>query len=642
VAKTPTLALAAALLAAALPVMAAEEREQKLIAVLESNAPAKDKAIPCKQLAIYGTKAAVPALAKLLADKELASWARIALEAIPDPAADDALRAAMPALKGRLLIGTINSIGVRRDAKAVGQLVATLRDADAAVASAAAAALGRIGGDQATKALEGCLSSAPPAVRSTAAYGCILCAERLLAEGAADKAVALYSAVRKADVPKQRHIEAIRGMILARGAAGVPLLVEQLRSQDKAFFGLGLRVARELPGPEATEALVAELARLTPHRQAMLIYALADRGDPKALPAVLGAAKSGPKAVRLVAIEAVKRFGDASCLPVLLAAAVEADAEIAQAAKATLIKLPGKDVDADIAARLPRASGRTRQVLIELAGRRGIEAALPALVASATDADAGVRAAAVAAIGAIGSDKQLPGLVAILQKTQDGKERSGIEKAITALSARGGAACVPHLMPLTKSADAALHAIGLHALAAAGGPDALAAVKAALGSKHTAVQDEAVRTLSTWPNKWPEDDGVVEPLLALVKSSTKLQHQVLALRGYLQYLQGAKKLNAGSRLAKVNDVLPLIKRPEEKRLAISVLGTIPKAGVLDMLAAYAAEPKIAEEACSAIVGLAGRKELPKAERRKALQTVLRTSKSGRTKRRAQQLLKGIR
>ena len=133
---------------------AAEEKQRKLIAVLQSDAPPQDKAITCKQLAIYGTKDAVPALAALLADEQLASWARIALEAIPDPAADEALREAMGKLQGRLLVGVINSIGVRRDAKAVDGLVGRLKDADAEVASAAAVALGRIGGAAAAKALE--------------------------------------------------------------------------------------------------------------------------------------------------------------------------------------------------------------------------------------------------------------------------------------------------------------------------------------------------------------------------------------------------------------------------------------------------------------------------------------------------------
>ena len=57
--------------------------------------------------------------APLLLDEQLTSWARIALEVIPGPEADAALREAMGKLSGRHRIGVINSIGFRRDAAAV-------------------------------------------------------------------------------------------------------------------------------------------------------------------------------------------------------------------------------------------------------------------------------------------------------------------------------------------------------------------------------------------------------------------------------------------------------------------------------------------------------------------------------------------
>ena len=91
---------------------AAEDPQRQLISVLQSDAPAADKAITCKRLAVHGTADAVPALAPLLADEQLASWARIALEVIPGPAADEALRQAMGKLKGRPLVGVAVSLGV--------------------------------------------------------------------------------------------------------------------------------------------------------------------------------------------------------------------------------------------------------------------------------------------------------------------------------------------------------------------------------------------------------------------------------------------------------------------------------------------------------------------------------------------------
>ena len=623
-----------------------QDKERKLIGVLQSDAPPAEKAITCKRLAVYGTKDAVPALAPLLLDKDLSSWARIALEAIPGSAADEALRGAMGKAQGRLLVGVINSISVRRDAQAVSGLVAKLKDTDADVASAAAVALGHIGGDQAAKALDQSLVQAPVAVRSAVAEGCILCAEKYLADGKSAESVKLYDTVRRADLPQQRLLEATRGAILARGAAGLSLLVEQLRSADKAKLGIGLRTARELPGRDVTEALAVELGRLSPDRQPLLLLAVADRSDAAVLPVVVKAAQSGPKGLRLAALGVLMRLGNVSCVPVLLEAAGQNDVELAQTAKLTLAHLSGKDVDADVLARLPQATGKTRQALIELVGQRRIEGGVPIIMASIGDADAGVRSAAIQAVGAMGEDKQAADLVTLLQKSQDAKDRADIEKALLAISGRSGASGVPGLMPLMQNGDSALRMIGLHALAVAGGPEALAAVKSALGDKDEKVQDEAARMLSTWPNNWPGDTAAAEALLTLAKSGKTTLHQVLGLRGYLQYVRGDKKLNDGAKVAKVSELVPVLQRPEEKRLVVGTVGTIRTAGALDLLTALAADPAVAEEAYSAIVNLADSdRNIPgvsREQRQKVLQTVVEKSKNDATKKKAEDRLKKMR
>jgi HEAT repeat protein len=179
------------------------KKEKDLIAVLHSDAAKAKKADACKDLAVYGSEKAVPELGKLLADEQLASWARIALEAIPGPASDEALRKGVDSLKGNLLVGAINSIGVRRAAMATKALAGKLGDQDAAVASAAAVALGRIGNSDAAKSLQLALASTSGSVRSAVAEGLVLCAERSLAAGHAAEAVAFYDDVRKADVAKQ-------------------------------------------------------------------------------------------------------------------------------------------------------------------------------------------------------------------------------------------------------------------------------------------------------------------------------------------------------------------------------------------------------------------------------------------------------
>jgi HEAT repeat protein len=619
-------------------------KQLDLIAVLRSDAPKGEKAITCKQLAIYGTEQSVPALAPLLADKELASWARIALEAIPGPACDTALRDALGKLQGRLLVGTINSIGVRRDAQAVGALVQKLDDANSSVASAAAVALGHIGGEQATKALSQSLADAPADVRSAVAEGCILCAEWLLSHGKAAEAVKLYDTIREADVPDQRHLEAIRGAILARRSAGVPLLIEQLRSEDKKRLGIGLRTARELPGRNVTKALGAELASLSPERRPLLLLAVADRSDSAVLPTVHKAAQSGPKDLRITAINILIRLGDVTCVPILLEAVTEDDTELEQAAMETLVRLPGKDVDADLLVRLPQAKGKLQQVLIELAGQRQISEALPAVALSLYDNDAGTRGVAVETIGIIGQDQQAADLVKLLQKTNSSRERAGIRKALLAISGRCGVKCIPHLRALAQSRDNELQMIGLHAMAIVGGPDALAAVKSAIKIAEPPVQDEAVRILSNWPNNWPQDSEAGQALLRLARSADKMSHQVLGLRGFFQYIRGAKKLSNEQKVTRVVDLMSHIKRPEEKRLAIAVLGDAPSSSALELLTTFVEDSAVVEEAYSAIVQIAGQdiRGVSKDQRREVLKMVVEKSRNDSIKRRARRALGRVR
>ncbi|MCX7007070.1 MAG: HEAT repeat domain-containing protein [Kiritimatiellaeota bacterium] len=412
------------------------DQQRKLIDLLKSDAPPAAKAITCKQLALYGTKDAVPVLAPLLVDPHLASWARIALEAIPDPAAAEALREALGTLQGQLLVGAINSLGVLRDARAVSGLVEKLNAADADVASAAAEALGRIGGEPAAKALTPLLSGAPAPVRPAVAYGCTLCAEQFLAAGRHADAAKLYDAVRQANVSKQRTIEATRGLILARQSAGIPLLAELLRSPDPKLYHVGLRVARELPGRDVTQALLAELDQAVPERQSYLLLALADRGDAAVLPAALKAAKAGTPGLRLVALSVLERLGGAAALPVLLAIAGEDDADLSQAAKLALTRLTGADVDAAVVAMLKDPDAKTRRLALDLLTRRHIADAVPALLKAAQDSDAQVRLASLKALGNLAGIAELPALLDLLVKLQSPEELQTAESAITALCTR--------------------------------------------------------------------------------------------------------------------------------------------------------------------------------------------------------------
>ena len=102
------------------------------------------RAKACQRLAVVGDEAAVPALARLLSDAKLSHYARTALEPMSGESVDQALREALGRLEGELLIGVINSIGLRRDPGSLGTLARLRHGDDASVADAATWAINRI------------------------------------------------------------------------------------------------------------------------------------------------------------------------------------------------------------------------------------------------------------------------------------------------------------------------------------------------------------------------------------------------------------------------------------------------------------------------------------------------------------------
>lgn len=121
------------------------EIERALLEALESGMKVAAVDYICRQLALMGTRRAVPALAKLLQDEDLFDRALYALNAIPEKAAGRALRKALSTAEGDLRVGIVNSLGERHDEKAIPALEALRDEPDATLSRAVEAALRKIG-----------------------------------------------------------------------------------------------------------------------------------------------------------------------------------------------------------------------------------------------------------------------------------------------------------------------------------------------------------------------------------------------------------------------------------------------------------------------------------------------------------------
>jgi HEAT repeat protein len=403
--------------------------------VLKSNAPFEDKMEACRVLSHTATVDAVPVLKPLLLDEQLSHPARYVLEPMQCPEAGEALRDALGKTNGRLKVGIISSLEVRRDGQAVPALIPLLADADGQVAQAAAGALGKIATPDAVKALGDAVAKADAGSRNFAAFCDALMdvAEIFAAKQQGDQAAAIYDRLSGIDkAPAQVRAAALRGAVLARGPKdGLPALIKALHSEDGAIFAASLRTVRELKGGnELSAALAGEIAGIQADRQVQLIQTLADCGGDGAGPALLALAKDAPVETRTAAILALARLGYAPVLDVAKGLIVSEDAELAEAARTAVSYFAGAKDDV-LMAMLVEQDARMRQAAVEMIGEGGIPKPGEVLMKAATsDADEKVRIAALNGMKEYATEKDVPALLERMNKAASRGEIDAAEKTL--------------------------------------------------------------------------------------------------------------------------------------------------------------------------------------------------------------------
>ncbi len=607
--------------------------QKRLVAVLESDASRAAKQFACRRLSLFADAKVVPVAAKLLTDPDLSHMGRMVLERVPDPSAAKALRDALPKTEDALKVGVLNSLGAIEDGAAVPLLVPLMKASDAEVADAAAAALGRIGTPDAASALMDFKGAAPTEIRPTVIDALLDAARALLEADKVADAGRIYDDLNKPAEAEHVRAAAFRGLVGARPAEALPRLQAALAGDDESMRGMAGRLIRETPGTEATKTFAGAYTDLPPAGRAALIEALGARGDPAARAVVVQALAAEDDAVRLAALEAAGRIGSAKEVPALAKATASGKDAEAEAARAALAHLAGADVNAALLAEMAGAPPVVRAALIQALAARGARLAAAPILAAAADADAGVRTAAFEALQTLSGEKEVPELARLVKTAPDEATRDAAEAALVAACGRTGEACARTVVEALPGAEPVARFALLHALARAGGDEALSAVAAATKDDAPAVRDEAVRVLSTWP-----DASAVPHLVRIAESGESLKHKVLAVQGYVRLAQ-AQKADDEMKLRMFTKALELAPRPEEKRLAIGALGNVKTADALRAVMPYLADPTLGREAATAAVSIGDKiagqeKDLV----REAMEKVTTHVKDRRLEKKARELL----
>ena len=508
----------------------------------ESRPEVKDFLVSMLQLA--GKDEAVAPLGKLLGDEKLCGPAARALVAIGTPDAASALAQALPAAKRACRVAILQAIATLRVKAAVPTLIPLAADGDGDTRREALHALAEIGDPSAAGALAKAAEAAAPYDRSYATARYLRFAQRLAEAGQkAECAKICRELVKTRTAPRENNVvaSALRILVLAVGQDAASDVLAAADSPNLQLREAALALGESMPGEAVTAKWVERMKQAPPEQRAPILAMLGRRGDKSALPAVLGALRDEDKAVRLAAVRAVGRLGNADA------------------------------------------------VATELAST------------AAKDADPAVRLAALKTLGELANEQTLTLLIPLLLNARDPGEQSAAQRAVAAACARipDPEKRADPLLGALPGAAGPKRAALLRALAAVGGQKALLAVVADTKSTDAVVQDAAVRALAEWP-----DETAAAHLLALARTGEKEPHRVLALRGYVRLAGLASKRPAERTLAMLKDALAAARRPEEKRLVLAGLPSVRTLESLKLAAGSLGEAPLQAEAAVAVIKIA--------------------------------------
>jgi HEAT repeat protein len=567
------------------------EIEQKFLALLKSDATVGAKDFVCRELSVIGTDASVPILAAMLPDPKTAEMARFALERIPGPAVDRALRDALAKSTGRTRLGIVNTLGIRADAASVTALRPLALGTQPAEASAAQFALARIADTSAVSTL-----AEAYAKTKTAAEPYLQAADRLAQRRNLTAATPIYRTLYAAPDPATVRAAALRGLAAVSGAQATPILMEALRGTDLPLQAVAVNA---LIATSASQ-LIAELPKLPESAQVRILAQLSERRDRSALPAFSAALQSQSKHVRLAALQGIGPIGNASSIPAVAALAAGDDVVEQTAARAALARIPGKDVDRALGDGIPRATVKVKRELIRATGERGAVETAPALLTAARDTDTDVRREALKALATVGGATEVAGLVALVTNPPHADDRAEAARSLGAVIRRtGGARATDVLAAYSQTNDIDARTSFLRVLGQSGNPAALDILRKAVKDSDAAVARAAILALGDWP-----DITTVPDLLAAARSAANPAHQVLAVRGAVQLIgiPDLARPHADSvRLAA--DAMGLAKQAAEKRAILALLPRYPVKESLDLALAHASDPEVGAEAKAAAARL---------------------------------------
>ncbi len=581
-----------------------ESLETGLINLLAPSSTFEARRFACKELGIIGDKTALPALANFLKSDETAGIACLALTTYPPGKADEILRAALPSAQGVARLQIINTLGDRRDSRSIALLAPLAKSSDPAVASAALAAIGKIGDKTAWETLASLRKTTPAALRNAMTEAMLRCAANLAAAGDRKPATTAYVQLVGPSEPAYIRRAAFAGLLRLDKDDGEARILQTLHGSDPVLKPVAIGAVRLLPTKDASAKFAAQLSALKPQEQAWMIESLAVRGDVPARNAIASSLASKDPIVRHAAIVALGNIGDASTVGLFARTlAATSDPDERRDIEFALINLHGgSSIDEAVVTELHRSSGDARASLISVLARRQGSAANIVLFDETTNANPVVAKAAFRGLANTTAAGDVPALLRKVVSAPDADVRAEAENAtIQALAkiddATDRSTLVREALRTAPSVEIVSSLLIL--LPKCGDGPALALLQAAQGDPNPDVRDSAIRALAEWPN-----DAVWESLVSVYRRPANETVRKISLHGLVRLANDENAHPDAKLMERYRELLNFAREDSDYRLILGALGSSADPDALQIALPLLEKQNVRPEAEAAVKQIA--------------------------------------
>lgn len=547
-----------------------------------------------QQIGVHGSARDLAAIESLLHDELLYNEARYAFEQSTDSSADDMLLSALDTSEGDVRRGILRSLTARENTNAIDPAIEMLEEGDAKDRSAAAAALGFLGGKDARRALERAIKDAEESELFALEDALLTWAETASSRDARN----VYTRLREKGSAPFIRASAWRGSLI-QSSAKASDLEKALNAEEAIIRDRVLRAIPEMSLKGLHKVLAEKFSSMNQQEQLAALYAIEQRNEAEGIPLLHSALDSSDPVVGSNALYVAGSIGDASTAAKVLSMVGSLERADVEQARDALSTMRAPAVEQKLVEALDSEDKNVRLLAVRGLTARGATAQADRLFAATEDPERTVRSAAYDAVGELGGDPHIGDLISTILSLGNSPDQRNAQRALSLLLSRSDRAeeNLQALSTAIESADEPAAESLVRSMASLRTDAARDRLIKLASDDRDALRLNAIRTLSEW------GDASVAPALLEIAAREDRRESTLAARGFVKAIAEDPTVPSEEKLAAARRVMPLLNDKAAKTGVLSMVSPIPSFESLQIAMEMTNDPDVEREAVMAIVQL---------------------------------------